>query len=76
MVVYNLIDCPIRELPKEGGRFAQLKREMSRLKASGSIRDVVKGIEKEGKYKYFSASAYKQILMFLIQDGYIKQEKE
>lgn len=75
MVVYQLIDCPIKELPKTGGRFSQLKREMTRFKNSGTIRDVIEGI-KEGKYKYFSASAYKQLLMFLIEDGHIKRKEE
>ena len=75
MVVYKLIDCPIHKLPPDRRRFSQLKREMSRLKKGGTIRDVIKGI-KEGKYRYFSASAYKQLLIFLIEDGYIKQETE
>lgn len=75
MVGPLLIDCPIQHLPRKGGRFSQLKREMTRLKNSGTIRDVIEGI-KEGKYKYFSASAYKQILMFLIEDGHIKQKEE
>lgn len=76
-MVFNLIDCPIRELPKTGRRFSQLKRAVGErgLGKDVTIRDIVTGI-KEDKYRWLSGSAYKQILMFLIKDGYIKQKTE
>ena len=73
----NLIDIPIRDLPQTGGRFSQLKRSITirKLGRKLTIRQFIEGIE-QNKYRWVSPSTYKQILIFLIQDGYITPKKK
>lgn len=71
----NLIDIPIKNLPSKGGRFSQLKRATYRLGNKVTIRMFMDGMAK-GEYLYFSATVYKQLLKFLVQNDNIKLKEK